>query len=995
MQVQILPNRFLMPFNKVLVGLLLVFVPWVLWAQLPPHVQISEDEGLPSTTVYDLFQDSKGYIWLGSDGGLYRYDGIRFKRYGIKSAFGRSITNFLEDNNGLLWMRNFSNEVFYLENDSIKRLDMPKEWIGTGGNNLQKVDNRFLFMNLSTLSVFIDVKSKKVQPLKNSAKYNGYTFFYGKDSLLNFQQFIGLTWYRGEQSKKMVLEDALNGSFFTQVKTENKVFIANSNGIFAFDVEQELTVRIADMPSNASATLLNFRSDKDGYLWLCTAQGAYVLTTMGSYLFDGKPLLSGIAVSDLLHDNEGNYWLSTIKNGIFRFPDLKVKSYTSKNSALSSDLINKVAVTPAGKVFVGTGDGQIHTKEKDNFRSVYQFGHYDVLMLKYSASGNAIFAGAEKMIALDPKTALIDNDYSIGGHIREAEPLDANTLLLGFSYMSAIFTKRAGLSFPKTGWYRQIKDVRMTWDDLNICPDSAILIREKRTRATFYDNNKKEIWIAYADGLYCHSVKASRKITYQNQAISATSIASTKDGHIWVSTVEQGLFEIVDYKVVRNINTTNGLIDNYGVYMTTSGNFIYVCTNNGLAVFNTETNKFTIFERKNGLPTRSVNHLALVRDGVWLATSKGLLFVPNLSLFAKSVLPLVQIVNIEVKGEVYKGQNTEIKLPYDSASLNIAFWSPIYRSMGKHRYKYRILGLDSTWFYAEANDAVARIPSLPDGQFIFEVCAMLEDGTEGSLSKVSIVVKPPYWKTWWFILLATILLVGIVGYIFSQIIAAIQRRNQIEHELRKSQLAALQTQMNPHFIFNALNSIQEFILQNEKRLANAYLSKFANLMRLILNMSTQEYVLLDEELKVLRLYLELEAIRFEDLDYEIIVNENVATDYIKIPSMLIQPYIENAMKHGLLHLTNKQKLLKIEFGVSDDETTLWVNIKDNGIGRKKSAQYRMQQNSHHRSFATSATQKRLELLNTERSENIGVEIVDIETQSGGALGTEVRLRIPV
>jgi len=219
-------------------------------------------------------------------------------------------------------------------------------------------------------------------------------------------------------------------------------------------------------------------------------------------------------------------------------------------------------------------------------------------------------------------------------------------------------------------------------------------------------------------------------------------------------------------------------------------------------------------------------------------------------------------------------------------------------------------------------------------------------------------------------------------------------KSKVQEELRQSQLSSLKAQMNPHFMFNALNSIQEFILLNDKKQANMYMGKFADMMRLILDMSNKDTITLDEELRSLDLYLQLEALRFEEqFSYLIEKDKNINDGYIHMPAMIIQPYVENAIKHGLLHKTGEKKL-HIHFSLVN-EHTLCCTVTDNGIGRKRSGEINDMRQKKYSSFATGATQKRLELLNYRKKELISVKYQDLYNASGQASGTVVTINIPV
>ena len=205
-------------------------------------------------------------------------------------------------------------------------------------------------------------------------------------------------------------------------------------------------------------------------------------------------------------------------------------------------------------------------------------------------------------------------------------------------------------------------------------------------------------------------------------------------------------------------------------------------------------------------------------------------------------------------------------------------------------------------------------------------------------------------------------------------------------------LSSIKSQMNPHFIFNALNTVQSYIYTNNKENASLYLGKFSELTRNILDMSNKEKVTLAEEIRALQLYVELEQLRFEDkLSYSFDIDKNISTETITIPSMLIQPYVENAIKHGLMHQKDLWKLL-ISFSLKDN--SIEVIIDDNGVGRKASEAINKQRNKNHNSFATAANEKRLDILNKGLEKSISLFCIDKIDQNGYAKGTTMILNIP-
>lgn len=260
-------------------------------------------------------------------------------------------------------------------------------------------------------------------------------------------------------------------------------------------------------------------------------------------------------------------------------------------------------------------------------------------------------------------------------------------------------------------------------------------------------------------------------------------------------------------------------------------------------------------------------------------------------------------------------------------------------------------------------------------------------------STVQFTILSPIWLRWWFVVL--------IGFFFYRVRLQVQiKQNQIlsnklqlVRNLHQSTLTAIRSQMNPHFFFNALNTIQAYIFSNNKKQASHYLSMFSKLTRNILEMSGKERIKISEEIDALKLYLQLEQMRFEDnFNYEIKVDSNFPTDMAYIMPMLIQPYVENAVKHGLLHVKGDKKLI-VEF-TQTDKNVLTVTIDDNGIGRTKSGQLQQQRAKGHTPFTAQANQKRLDILQYTQTAKVGITYIDKHNNKGKPTGTTVILNIP-
>jgi len=333
-----------------------------------------------------------------------------------------------------------------------------------------------------------------------------------------------------------------------------------------------------------------------------------------------------------------------------------------------------------------------------------------------------------------------------------------------------------------------------------------------------------------------------------------------------------------------------------------------------------------------------------------------------------------------------------IILPYNQNLIEISFVGLSYRTAGNIIYKYRLSGINDQWTFTK--NTLVSYPFLPDGEYKFEVYAMNKDGVYSiAPATITFIINPPFWKTWWFIGVCILLFAGMVRVFIYFRIKAVKKRNALRLKLNKYMQQALSQQMNPHFIFNSLNSIQYYILQNDRLASNKYLSKFASLMRIILDNSQHQLIPLKDELNALNLYIELEAMRFkEKFQFSITVDEKLDTSINKIPPLLIQPYVENAIWHGLMH---KEDNGILEVGLRLKDNVIICTITDNGIGREKAAEIKNKKIQTYKSRGTKITGDRLNLINTLNNMKMQINYFDLKDNSGNASGTKVEITIPL
>ncbi|MBK9270573.1 MAG: histidine kinase [Saprospiraceae bacterium] len=314
----------------------------------------------------------------------------------------------------------------------------------------------------------------------------------------------------------------------------------------------------------------------------------------------------------------------------------------------------------------------------------------------------------------------------------------------------------------------------------------------------------------------------------------------------------------------------------------------------------------------------------------------------------------------------------------------------------QNQFAYRLEGWDKDWNYCGSR-RYASYTNLKGGHYTFFVKAANREGIWGDAVSQPVFIETPFYqKTWFTILMALVLSLVIYGiYIFRirQIEHTESIRTEFNRQLVESRMEALRAQMNPHFIFNCLNSINRYIIKSDIKTSSLYLTKFAKLIRLIMDNSRNKLVILTNELDALKLYIEMEALRFDNkFSYEIKVDPNVETDHIEIPPLIIQPYVENAIWHGLHH---KESGGILQVMVSMKGENLRCEIRDNGIGRKKAEEYKAETTITRKSIGMKLTEERLKFSGGLIASKGSQEIIDLFDDGGQAIGTSVVLTIPI
>jgi ligand-binding sensor domain-containing protein len=932
-------------------------------AQQPFFYKFDDENGFPSNEVYQIEQDDFGFIWIGCDAGIFRYDGVNFKQFIHLKQTGVSISNLKIDEQQRVWCQNFSGQIFYIQNDTIHLFkDFTKETASYPSFTI--FDNQMI-TNINDSTKIYDASTQKLK-----------TVFQNKATTLKFP-FYSLLLQSNQDGIYASIRD--NIYFKSQNKPYQAVYQTNEYLCFHISVINEkvyavlreektkywLVVELKEgkiikqkrfPPNTFNMNVYMIAGVKDG-LAICTATGIHLLNK------DFEPThhyFPNEKITDALYDKEGNLWLTSLQNGIYVVPsiDLNIFNHTFFPNANITTLTKQ-----NDDLLIGTYLGDI-----------YAFNSNSQTFKTINIVPDPIFKTAKKIM----ETV----DYQIFAIGVKTVAIDKKTkkrLILGAANVRDMVVWKDSLYYVDPEQFK-VSDLKGN-TSRSILSGGGRMITKSPNNDTIYIANKNGFF-HYIDG-------KTAQIFKNGEAIYPTC-SSWQNDTLWLGTLSEGF---VAYHNGRFFNHFYQ-VGNEAISMVRSikihQNWLLLATNIGLARMNLRTKKIDIINGYEGLYQKEIRAIEVINNEIFLGTTKGLIRLP-LSINAKNKTgPNINLKAIILNDSILINSNYQF-LKYYENNILFQFQTALFRSRKSFYYEFRLKGLNENWQQTNSVSPFAQYRSLPSGSYVFEVRAVNEDGIKSEIKSYSFSIALPIWQRWWFILLVLCLFSTGFYWLVNRRIQNIKRQATLENELKTSQLTALKAQMNPHFLYNALNSIQDLILQKDIPNASRYLTKFSHLMRQILEASGHLGIPLSTEIQILNLYLELEKLRFGDnFQYKITLPERIDLETTQVPSMIIQPFVENAVKHGLLHKTTDVKLLNINFELQD---LLICTITDNGIGRKKSAKIKIRQGKKTTSFATSATQKRLEILNQTHQQKIGLEIIDLY-ENNKATGTKIVLRIP-
>lgn len=970
---------------RIIAGIILSFFFIQSYGQFPYVKKLNYPEQLPTQVVYDMLTDSKGYIWLGTNKGLYRFNGRAFIEVPFDSTSSRAVSYLQEDTDGRVWCMNFYNQLFSYRNDTLRRF-----WVDNGiikdvstFHNVSVGLKQVWFRSFRNIFEF-DKKTHELVKVVNTPKphnqivasvcHNDQYYAYSSSGFLFSSYRSEKGWTNTEQTHPTL-----------HLINQKDGIVGLSTGLIRTPPFEMINGKCIVLPpidlSNDVFVFQGVAIDNNEY-WLCTQNGAY---KWNKETGETKCYLPNERVSDIVKDYQGNYWFSTLDNGVFICPSLHNTLLKIYNNPLL-DNFTKILTLPDGSLVAGNSQGlmsKIDLETRESFR--YNLGKLnETEFISYDTTANIIFSnrGVFKQNQKEPVELL---DYSKG----ISRDRFGNLIVAVFNgayVLNGHVGKMNRLPLINCPLYEKHITDTVVYEGRH----SAIILRQKRALSVLGSVNKECFWMGYEDGLYEYYYSGEVKILKdgEDKPVIAKSLRQQADGSLVVGSSTKGVLIFRNSRMIKSYTEKNGLSSNNIRKILKEDEYIWVLTDEGLDRIDGRDGSITNYLEEYGLSNTIINDFSINKGKILFATPTGILERYNLPRYS----------NFEIKFPLLKATYNGIEI-LDSATLpgngsDIVFYFEAlhYISIPALSYQYRLKGVDSIWRPVGTLNNQLTMNRLSPGNYVFEIRAAAGPNYKSAVRHFSFTVPNPFWQKKGFVI-TIILITGLLFWLFLRRWKHnLINRQAIREKLLKSQLVALRAQMNPHFLYNVLNTVQGLVYGNRKTEAGELLGNFSDLMRKTLQASDKQLLPLKDEIENIRLYLELEKARFDEgFEYHIDVVNIDDLSKIAIPSLLLQPFAENAVKHGLMHKLGAKKL-DIRFEQMGEG--LSVIIDDNGIGRAQSMEINKRSQGKPFSFATAALTERMDLFNRLYKQKISCEIVDKTDEMGKSNGTIIILFIP-
>lgn len=952
---------------RLFISILFVLSGISLFSQEFNYKNYNSENSLQGSDVFQVFKDSRSNIWIVSSKGVTSYNGDKFEHYRESFVLNNPVWEVFEDENNILWLEYFNGELSYIEKGVFRKYkynSVLKNYVLK--NNLGY--NRYYHVDKSK-NVFIKFAEGNIVKIEHSGvtKLN-----YGYNSLFDSIKFKSdkyriIKSYKGDKfgslnyiiNLKNQISKIENIDNYTPISIKFKQFrvVVDENRLHVFN----------KLHQNVKTKTFN-------------SEIIFVTTTLGEKLTVGLKsggliafeddhldktyikLLPEYSISSIQEDNEGGIWVSTLENGVYYFPNLKIRILNKKNG-LSADKVDKLCSTKRGVIIPDLNvDYNIFDLEKLKKIDVNHHGKFK-MCAGIKEVDNKMFVSYYDR-SFNSRTFIVEDDkiqWQGKIDIHNALKLNGDYYLYGQKQLIHL---------------RDYKIHRV---------DKA---REFNKVFSVTPKNDSIIWLATNIGLHEYNFNdfSYKKITVKGINENATiKKVLYKNSTLTLSTQFDGIVIVRD-NTTKYINKSNGLTSNNIRDFKYDRNYLWIATNQGAFRYNLISEDILNFNTDNGLISNNVKDIEVFKNHVFVATDKGVSYFKNdINL---SPFPIM------FEHICYKGKQCDSlgfhEVCRHSSDLKIFFRAVSFSNSGNIEYIYKLEGYDKN-YHSTLNTFVEYV-NVPPGTYTFKLKARSNTGVESDRElEKTITIKADLYQMFWFRIVVAILVLGVMAFVFYLVylsrLKMIRNRVDITTKINMYRQQALSAQMNPHFLFNSLNSVMNFIMENDKYKSRKYLSKLGVLMRRILNNSQESWITLDEEIEALNLYVEMELMRFSNsFEYKLNIDEDIDLEEINVPPLLIQPYVENAIHHGLR--PGKEKgVLKLNIYAKNNKA--YIEVKDNGVGRKQGILNTQKRCRVYKSHGTNITEKRIEVFSKIYKSDLKINIKDLYDGNGEASGTLV------
>ncbi|MEZ2445577.1 histidine kinase [Chitinophaga sp. RCC_12] len=938
-------------------------------------------DGLANATVYAATQDKDGFIWFATPTGVSKFDGKRFRNYAKKDGLtDNEVVKLAADSKGRVWFFTLNGKPSFYKKSVIHNEENDSSLIFNSRSHYMQ----YAFEGKGGYIWFLNSNNRIVQ-------YNGKEIIYDKlgasgsdlyflmrnDSIFHpLQASFHLESLRDPSNSKQEIYNASpypldDSAFHNRINGSAIVIIRNT--LYSYTAKDAVCF-FNGAEWGIKDDISHICIDNDN-LWIGTQRALYYLKDYFKGERQITRLLDNHFITSLLKDRDGNIWITTFGDGVYNIPYKNFYfSYLDNTNGLYSHSIFSISKDKKSDLLlIGQNAGVLNTMDAEN--SIRQYtvdttsGRNSVLSITPYTNDNVLIGtdnGLYKFNTLSRKTTLLkavrmlkDVDVSPSGKIRIAAK---NQVVALDDYA--------------------ISDLDMLVTSLASINDSAYYVGTN-AGLFFCTDGRRQLLPAGADTLRKVSIKDLKWI----------------DGSLWIGTSDQGIYVMQNDNVIKHLSTANNLASDICQQLYYDGvGRLYVATNRGVSVIDVKTQTITRnITSSDGLMSDDIRGVYADNDTLFIATSNGLCSFNADHIPVDTVPPVIYLNNIRYGDSTFLASNSFVHLYQRKASFEAEFGTIVFDLPELVEYQYNFSG-DTTSGWVTTMSNIIPFPDLQPGSYTLMIRARKYKSDWSKPVSIDVNILPRWYQQWWArgILLLAGLLVVLIGlrYIIRRIKQAEKRKTEYNRRIAELEAKALTNQMNPHFIFNSLNSVQHLILEKEEKQALNFLADFATLMRQMLNNSRKSYISLEEEIAFLTRYLELEKIRFaHSFTYHFIMEDALKEYTIYIPPMIIQPIVENAIKHGLAP-KNISGYLEIRLEMVDD--LLYCSVDDDGIGWDKSNSIKSSRLIKHESTALSVIKERLQIIKSFNGSVGKLEIIDkFKSGFGNKEGTLVEILIPI